>query len=102
MKIQILSDLHIEFEDFNFSNTDADVVVLAGDIHLGIKGALWAKKVIQDQPVIYVLGNHEYYRNAYPKLLAKIRKETEGTNVQILENQKTKLNHSGLKVLLFR
>ncbi len=78
MKIQILSDLHLEFENFNFYNTDADVVVLAGDVHLGMNGVLWAKKAIQNQPVIYVLGNHEYYRNAYPKLLDKIRKEAEG------------------------
>jgi predicted phosphodiesterase len=92
MKIQILSDLHIEFENFDFPQTEADVIVLAGDIHLGVKGVLWAKNVIQKQPVIYVLGNHEYYRNAYPKLLGKIKKETEGTNINILENQKTKID----------
>lgn len=34
MKIQILSDLHIEFQPFTLPTTDADVIVLAGDISL--------------------------------------------------------------------
>ena len=35
MKLQILSDLHIEFAPYEIVDTDADVVMLAGDIHLG-------------------------------------------------------------------
>lgn len=33
MKLHILSDLHVEFEKFTPPQTEADVVVLAGDIH---------------------------------------------------------------------
>jgi hypothetical protein len=38
MKIQIYSDLNIEFQPFTIPITDADVVVLAGDINLIEKG----------------------------------------------------------------
>lgn len=63
MKVHILNDLHIEFEDFKAPTTRADVVVLAGDIGVGLEGLHWAQKQFPDQPVIYVPGNHEYYRN---------------------------------------
>ncbi len=63
MKIHILNDLHIEFEDFKPPATRADVVVLAGDIGVGLGGLHWAQKQFPDRPVIYVPGNHEYYRN---------------------------------------
>jgi hypothetical protein len=43
MKLQILSDLHIEFESFHPPATDADMVILAGDIHIGKRGIDWAK-----------------------------------------------------------
>ncbi|GAB1537707.1 hypothetical protein NUACC21_03600 [Scytonema sp. NUACC21] len=69
MKIQILSDLHLEFQPFHIPHTDADVFVLAGDINLGKKGVAWAVENIPSKPVIYVLGNHEYYGAAYPKLV---------------------------------
>lgn len=92
MKIQVLSDLHIEFEEFEYPSTDADVVVLAGDIHLGIEGVQWAKHAIPKKPIIYVLGNHEYYKNAYPKLLGKLEEEVKGSNVHLLENRQVTLD----------
>ena len=61
MKLHILNDLHIEFEDFAPSATDADVVVLAGDIGVGMGGLRWARDRFPDRPVIYVPGNHEFY-----------------------------------------
>jgi predicted phosphodiesterase len=33
MKIQILSDLHLEFEYQEFDFTGADILILAGDIY---------------------------------------------------------------------
>ncbi len=38
MKLRILNDLHIEFEDFAPPATDADVVILARDIGAGMGG----------------------------------------------------------------
>ena len=86
MKLHILSDLHIEFGKLELSKTNADVVILAGDIHVGEKGFAWAKENFGDQEVIYVLGNHEYYRGAIPKLTEKLKARSDGTNVHILEN----------------
>ncbi|MEZ9461556.1 hypothetical protein AB4178_07490 [Vibrio splendidus] len=60
MKLQYLSDLHLEFASMDVPITDADVVILAVDIHSGGNKAVdWASKFPQD--VIYVLGNREYY-----------------------------------------
>ena len=64
MKLHILSDLHIEFGPFTLPNTDADVVILAGDIHVGTRGIEWATRAIEGKEVIYVIGNHEYYRGS--------------------------------------
>jgi predicted phosphodiesterase len=38
MRLQILSDLHLEFGDYAPDQTRADVVILAGDIHVGCEG----------------------------------------------------------------
>ena len=86
MKIQIISDLHQEFGLTELSFDNADVVVIAGDVNLGIKGLHWIQSRIKDKPVIYVLGNHEYYKSAYPKVLNKLKRLTENTNVHILED----------------
>ena len=61
MKLHILSDLHTEYSDFDPPETDADVVVLAGDIGVGTEGIEWAARRYPKTPVVYVPGNHEYY-----------------------------------------
>ena len=37
-------------------------------------------------PVIYILGNHEYYKGSYPKTLNKIKSAAENTNIRVLED----------------
>jgi len=61
MKLHILSDLHTEFTDFSAPDTGADVVILAGDIGVGLAGIEWAARRFPQVPVIYVPGNHEFY-----------------------------------------
>lgn len=61
MRLHVLSDLHTEFADFDVSNTDAHVVVLAGDIGVGTAAMEWVAQEIPSSPVVYVPGNHEYY-----------------------------------------
>jgi predicted phosphodiesterase len=70
MKLHILNDLHIEFEDFQSPVTDADVVVLAGDIGVGAEGLRWAEARFLDKPVIYVPGNHEFYHRDMCSLMS--------------------------------
>ena len=86
MKIQIISDLHQEFGYTDLSFDNADIVVLAGDVNLGTKGIEWIKAKISGKPVIYVLGNHEYYKGSYPKTLHKIKEAAQDSNVFVLEN----------------
>ena len=83
MKLHILSDLHLEFAPFEVPETDADVVVFAGDIGTGLQGIELANRC--GKQVIYVAGNHEYYGGALPKLTEKMR-EAAGPNVAFLEN----------------
>lgn len=91
MKIQIISDLHQEFGVSELSFGNADLVILAGDINLGTKGIEWIKENIPDKPVIYVLGNHEYYKGTYPNTLNKIIEASRGSNVNVLENDSIEL-----------
>lgn len=63
MKLHVLNDLHIEFAKFEPPATDADVVVLAGDIGVGLEGLYWAEACFAGKPVIYVPGNHEFYHH---------------------------------------
>lgn len=86
MKIQVVSDLHQEFGEVELSFERADVVVLAGDVDVGLKGIQWILQAIPTKPVIYVLGNHEYYKGSYPRTLHKIIDASAGTNVHVLEN----------------
>ena len=87
MKLRILSDLHVEFEDFEPPPAEADAVVLAGDIHLRHHGLDWARDKFPDLPVLYVLGNHEYYGRAMPAHLEKLKSMAAGSNVNVLENE---------------
>ena len=92
MKLHILSDVHVEFGPYDAPETDADVVVLAGDINVGRNGFDWAREQFPNKPVLYVLGNHEYYGEALPKFTDKLRELAEGTNVHILEQDSLTLD----------
>lgn len=86
MRFHILSDLHLEFAPFTLPPVQADAVILAGDIHTGRNGLKWALQTFPDRPVIYVLGNHEFYGQKLQKLVQELRDEANGTNVHLLEN----------------
>src|SRR5438552_6183610 len=92
MRLHILSDLHLEFGTTKIPDTDADAVVLAGDIHLGREGRKWARRHFPDQPVVYVLGNHEFYRHSIPDLTETLKRETAGSHIHLLENETVELN----------
>lgn len=87
MKLQLMSDLHLEFAAFEASCTHADVLILAGDIDVGTQGIDWAMSLDLDIPVIYVAGNHEYYYHGYPSLLESLRKRCENSKIHFLENE---------------
>lgn len=95
MKIQYMSDLHLEFApDFVPGNTDADVLILAGDILVAnyfqrsedspyYERAQKAKDFLlycanHYKHVIYIMGNHEHYYSRWH--------ETAGTLVDIIRD----------------
>lgn len=85
MKIQILSDLHIEFQNFDSPKVDVDVVVLAGDIHIGVRGLTWASEEFAGRHIIYVPGNHEFYGSDL-SALAAMRMAAERRGIYLLDN----------------
>lgn len=89
MKLQILSDLHIEFGDMELPTTDADVLVFAGDIAEGLQGLQWIESQSIDKPAIYILGNHEFYNNDI-NLIADVRKKASN-NIYVLNNDVVEL-----------
>lgn len=114
MKIQLVSDLHLEFEDINIKNElGADVLVLSGDIcvaddlhnqpalawdSLPENGYGRAKRALryreffqrvsfQFPHVVYVMGNHEHYHGTFD------------TSKAILQNMLNVLNISNVYIL---
>lgn len=85
MKIAVYSDLHIEFCDFQPPTAEVDLVVLAGDISVRGRGVAWANETFAC-PVIYALGNHEYYKGHIPRSLVKMQ-AAAAEHVHVLENQ---------------
>jgi predicted phosphodiesterase len=66
MKIQILSDLHVDFDRlFKLKQTDADVLVIAGDVsgsaHRTIQYIESIDKEYSYKHIVFVAGNHEFY-----------------------------------------
>jgi hypothetical protein len=85
VKIQPLADIHIEMTPCDIPAV-GDVVVLAGDIGIGVGGVRWAKRQFAGRPTVYVAGNHTYYGHVFPETIADLRAEAEGSDVHILEN----------------
>ena len=86
MRLHILSDLHLEFEPFTPPVVEAEAVILAGDVSTGRNGLKWALKTFPERPVIYVLGNHEFYGQKLQKLIKELQELADGTNIHLLEN----------------
>ncbi|KVH11664.1 metallophosphoesterase [Burkholderia sp. BCCIQ04A] len=89
MKVRVLSDLHLESNlPDAIAHADADLVVLAGDIHNHAEGLRWAAETFDPAvPVIYVPGNHEYYDGEFGALETAMRDAAHALdNVHYLNN----------------
>jgi predicted phosphodiesterase len=89
MKLRILSDLHLEFADWTPPPVSADVVVLAGDIHVGVAGIPWARHHFPDAAVVYVPGNHEFYGSDMDAMLGQLRRAAHEHTVHLLDADET-------------
>ncbi|TWO63120.1 hypothetical protein FN976_28600 [Caenimonas sedimenti] len=100
MNLLILSDLHVEFAPFvpnPAAVQQANVVILAGDIHKGVAGLHWAHASFPGKEVIYVAGNHEYYGGHWTRTLAEMRSASEELDIHFLENDAIELD--GVRIL---
>lgn len=88
MKIRLLSDIHQEFyEDKElYKSQGEDVLVLAGDIHVGHDRTFSALKQFYEHQknIIYVPGNHEYYRSSIVEFDYYMKRFIQGTSIKFL------------------
>lgn len=90
MKIQVLSDLHIEGSSMDAINATGDVLVLAGDIHAYPERLpeFFERKVPADIPVVFVPGNHDHeYLNVHKAAGYFEDLLKEFSNVFVLQNK---------------
>ena len=87
MKLHIMSDLHLEFGGMDLTPV-GDVLVLAGDIHVGNRAKDWIAQACKHyNAVIYVPGNHEFYNGEYYKVLVSLEDmENDLLNLFVLDN----------------
>lgn len=86
MRLLVLSDLHVEVAPFAPPRAEADLVVLAGDIHNGARAVQWARSAFPDHPIVQIAGNHEFYDGEYQTVLAELRAAALAQDVRFLEN----------------
>lgn len=97
MKLTLFSDIHLEFSPLDPPLTDADVLVLAGDIfvlhslkesHYRDRVESFLSKVSEHYPhVIAIAGNHEYYGSDIKTADDELRKIYAGYGIAFLQNQ---------------
>lgn len=94
MKIQYASDIHIEFGKISIRRNHlvGDILVLGGDIAASpLMFAEYIQKLHTDMPIIYVLGNHEYYSHVWGEKTIDLYRwgieRAQLNNVFLLENE---------------
>jgi len=90
MRLQLLSDLHLETETFDPAPAPgAELLVLAGDIDARWDGlALFADWPV---PVLLVAGNHEFDGRDIDQAWAGLRGRCEALNIRLLEQEEVVL-----------
>jgi Icc-related predicted phosphoesterase len=94
MRLLVLSDLHVEFAPFVPDPTiveQADVIVLAGDIHSGAEGMAWARSSFGAKSIIYVAGNHEFYGRHWDGHIFELQKQAKRYGIHFLEDDSVEI-----------
>jgi predicted phosphodiesterase len=95
VKLHILSDLHLSRGALEIPHTDADVVILAGDIARPAQAMSWALGFAK--PVLYVAGNHEFYGGSIAGAVDELKRLSTATAVHVLDNEQ--VNIDGVRFL---
>jgi hypothetical protein len=87
MKLQLLSDLHLETETFDPEPAPgAELLVLAGDIDATWDGL--ARFAGWPVPVLFVPGNHEFDGRAFEQVLPALRERCAAWGIRLLHRQR--------------
>ena len=99
MKLQILSDLHLEGWNYKIDlsqfECDSDIIILAGDIGVGEEAIHWAEELgkAMQKPVVFVAGNHEFYKHDINTVRKYYQSFSDNSNhVIYLDNNQTRFN----------
>jgi Icc-related predicted phosphoesterase len=103
-RAQVMSDLHLEFRNLLLEavSPKPDVLILAGDIHVGTRAAEWACQIskLDDIDTVIVGGNHELYGKLRLDRWAEEFRAVvarEGAKVHVLDNSSAEIN--GVRIL---
>jgi len=92
MRLRIFSDLHLEFGDWTPPPAQADVIIIAGDLHKGARGIPWLERHFAGTPVVYVAGNHEFYGSELPDELSNLQAiAAQFAGLHFLENESVRI-----------
>jgi len=88
MIVRLISDLHAEysFDKALYKSQGEDVLVIAGDLHVGANN-VWTtlKHFAEHQPnIVYIPGNHEYYKQNYQDFNKKLEDWSKHTSIKFL------------------
>ena len=87
MRLQLLSDLHLETEDFEPTPApDAELLVLGGDIDSTWQGL--ARFRGWPVPVVMVAGNHEFDRRELTTAWPELRAHCQQLGITLLERER--------------
>ncbi|MDH5450871.1 MAG: metallophosphoesterase family protein [Candidatus Bathyarchaeota archaeon] len=94
MKIQVLSDLHIEFEYYTVKVVEeTDVLVMAGDFTV----AKYLREIeafarLIKKPIVYVAGNHDYYYGVFNRVNETLEQlDCDISNFHFLNNGRVEI-----------
>ena len=96
VRIALMSDLHLSVQPMSAPNVEADVVVIAGDLHRPAGAIEWARQ-FGNTPTLFVAGNHEFYGGDLVGTVHELRRQAEGSSVRVLEHDVW--HHQGVRFL---
>ncbi len=92
MRVLVLSDLHVEHAPFEAPEGDYDAVILAGDVHNGVRALHWARATFERHPIIQIAGNHEYYDQVLQPCRAELQAAAKTLGIYFLDDERLYLN----------
>jgi hypothetical protein len=91
MKINIISDLHIDKSPYEEKFISSDLLIIAGDtcpIHDELMLKNFLDTIPKNQQTLYLLGNHEFLFTPANSVIPRLRKIMENyPHIQVVDNQ---------------